>query len=566
MGRCPLAIPLAVLIAIILICDFCGLLRPQEPPFYGRAEFAARLVEVDEANTSGLLALAVVDSVDGLAVRPFKAYLDFINENPRIRAGETLRFRAEMKQLQPKPDIPDVVDLREPLRIRGVTATAAVVADSITGIADTDGVLAALLRANDDVLNRLRAAPLKAQTIDMLAAMLLGKDRFMQPPVREVYSAAGLAHLLALSGMHVGVIATIISLMLWPLYLTRHTRSRLLAVVVALWCYAAFTGFIPSVTRAVIMASVYLASKILQRRSVPLNSLCLAALLILLFRPSDLFDVGFQMSFAAVAGIIIFFPLINRIDRWAHPVVYLLVSYPALSVSAVILSGLVAAFHFHSFPLLFVVSNLLVAPLVPLFICSGIVSVAFSVGGATDFLAGLIDRIAVLTAGIPGATLSGLYPSVAATIALAASLCLAAIFMHGRKYFAAGVAAIAVAGVAMYMTWSRRPEYAAEEVIVDRTVRSTQLIWRQGRECMLFTNAVSVPDRREIHELYSLLLCDYMALRGVDSLCLMPFDARWEREINGEIFVAELDSCRSGVLALMPKEALGGVANVEEKP
>ncbi len=566
MGRCPLAIPLAVLIPVIMICDFCGLLRPQEPPFYGRAEYVARLVEVDEANTSGLLALAVVDSVDGLPVRPFKAFLDFINETPRVRAGETVRFRADMRPLPPVPDIPDVIDLRGSMRLEGVTATAAVVADSIGGIRPTGGLRAALLRANDDVLTRLRSAPLNDATIDMLAAMLLGKGSLMQPPVREVYSAAGLAHLLALSGMHVGVIAMIISLMLWPLYLTRHTRARLVSVAAALWCYAAFTGFIPSVTRAVIMASVYLASKVMQRRSVPLNSLCLAALLILLFRPADLFDVGFQMSFAAVAGIIIFFPLINRVDRRTHPRLYLLASYPVLSVSAVILSGPVAACHFHSFPLLFVVSNLIVAPLVPLLICSGIFSVVFSAGGATDFLAGLIDRVAGFTAGIPGATLTGLYPSAAATVALTVALGLTAIFIHGRKHFAAGVAAVAVACTASFMIWSRRPEYAAEEVIVDRTTRSTQLIWRQGRECVIFTNAVSAPDRREIHELYSLLLTDYMALRGIDSLRLMPGDARWECVTDAGIFIADLDSCRSGVLALRPKEAPGGVANMEEKP
>lgn len=555
MGRCPLAIPLAVLIAIILIGDSLGLRRPQEPPILGDAECSANVLSIRETSTIGRMAIVEIDSMNGVPVSPFMARIHLLSEEPYISGGRSVGFRADISLLKPPPDIPDVVDLQASLRRQGVTASAVLVSDSIRYVADGKGIMAAMRRANDDVRARLHESPLSDLSIEMLSAMLLGRGEYLTDDSRSLFSAAGLSHLLALSGMHVGVIAMIVSVMLWPLYFSRHKKSRLLLTALALWGYAAFTGFMPSVTRSVIMATVYILARVLQRRSVPMNSLCLAALLILLISPSELFDIGFQLSFAAVAGIIAFFPLINRVNRREHPRVYMAVSWPSVSLSAMILSGFVAAFHFHAFPVAFIVSNLLVAPLIPLFICSGILSMVFSIAGPTDLLASAIESVARTTASLPGAVIDGIYPSGYFVIIVIAILLILAWSLHARRRFWAWESGILLAGVFVVAACTPRKSYPRDETfVVVENGHKVRLIERRGDECLLLTNSRLEAERRDDQQLYSLLLRDYMALRGIDSLRLMPRDSTAFSVIGGDTLRLALDSCDSRRIAYYRKE------------
>lgn len=524
MGRQPMIIPLAVLVAIILICDSVGLFAPAEPPFYGLGRFSARLDRVRDAETSGRIAIAEIDSVDGEAVEPFKVRIHFLGEYPYLRAGNAVRFTSRLQPLPAVAEVPDIVDLQASMRREGVVGSMVVVMDSITAVGNTGGALAALRRLNDDAMTRLQRAPLNGETINMLAAMLLGNSDMLMPSTRQLYSAAGLSHLLALSGMHVAIIALIIGFALWPFYLSRNVKTRLILTAIALWFYAGFTDLSPSVTRSVIMATLFIGGRCLERRSSPLNSLFAAAFLILLFRPSDLWSIGFQMSFAAVLGIILYFPLINRVDRRRHPRLYSLASYPALSVSAMLFTGLIAAYHFHTFPLYFLIANLLAAPLIPLFLISGVVSMTFNIGGLTDFFGSALHFVAELTARIPGAVIGDVYPAGWAVLVLLLLMSVLAPAIAGRhRFIAAETALLAlIAGVVAFV--APEPDYPAYEEYLVEEPRSRQLIVREGGECVLFTTVKSDFERKEIKERYSLILRDFMARRGIDSLRLAETD------------------------------------------
>lgn len=543
MGRCPLALPLAALIALILLGWYPGSRIPDAPAALGTAEYSAEILSIREAETSGRLAVAEVNSVNGQDVAPFKVRLHFLNEGPILSAGQELSFCSELKALPAPIDIPDARDLQADLRRQGVTVTAEVLTDSIRHVANVAGPRAWLLRANSSALHALRQAPVSDQSIDMLAAMLFGDAQYIDAPERNIYSAAGLSHILALSGMHVAVVAMIITCALWPLYLTRHKRTRLLLTVIALWLYAAFTAFSPSVTRAVIMASVYLGGRIIQRHSLPMNSLCLAAMLILAFNPMDMYSLGFQLSFAAVAGIILFYPLINRVNRREHPRLYWLVSFPALSLSAMIFAGIVSALHFHTFPLLFIVSNILVAPLVPLFIISGLFSMALGIVGLTDWLASAIDWVAQTTAGVPWATIPNLYPSWLFVLALIASLW---VFALARKKRIALILPAVVLTIACAKPAAIYPE---REQFVLADSHHTYLIRKEGTYCTLHTTAKLADDRQVALDFYSLILQDYMSKRDIDSMRLAPPDSLPTDIIDGRPCVVLLDSCSPGKIA-----------------
>lgn len=546
-----MALPLAALIAIILIGSSLGWNKTEEPPIGVEARYSARLLKVREASTIGMIAIAEVDSVNFERVTPFKVRIHSLSEMPELYAGRELAFTSAPYPLYAPLDIPDARDLYASLRRQGVTASFELLADSVEYIRDSPGVMGLFLRANHEALTRLRQLPLSPLSVNMLSAMLLGDGEYLPQENRRMFSAAGLAHILALSGMHVGIIAMIISAMLWPLYLSRRMGLRVLLTVAALWAYAAFTGFPPSVVRAVIMASVYLAGRALQRRSVPLNSLCLAAMLILIVNPSELYSPGFQLSFAAVGGIIMFFPLINRVNRREHPLLWRAVSLPALSLSAMLPAGVVAAFHFHNFPLLFIPANIAVAVLLPLFVISGLVSMLFHVTGPTDWLSGAIERVAGFTASLPCASVGGLYPSGWLVIALLAALTLFAVSAHGRRRFLIVESAMLLAAVTAVGLMMPGRQYPPEEAyVLTDSRRRNHLIRREGNEFVLYSSAPAQADRLELHAMYSLMLEDFLALRGVDSLRLAPKGARALTVEGTDSFIVELDSCSAGRIAL----------------
>lgn len=518
MGRVPLLIPLAVLVAIILLGDSLGLRHPQEPPSFGNSTCSGYLLSVNEAHSTGYLAIAEIDSVDNCRIKPFKARVHLLANNLIPIAGERLKFTTRLSPLAARLQIPDAVDLMADIRRQGVTASAVVPYDSIVYLKPTRSLRYYCADANAWALNRLKRTGLDDTTIDVLAAMLLGRSRLITTDTRAVYSAAGLSHLLALSGMHVAVIAMIISFALWPFYFGRHVKTRLLLTIIALLAYAAFTGFIPSVTRAVIMASVYMTGRIIQRKSPPLNSLCLAAIILLLITPSDLYSAGFQMSFAAVLGIIVFFPLINRVSRRRHPRIYAIWSYPALSVSAMILTGIVSAYHFHVFPVYFLPANLMVIPLVPLALASGIVSLLFEIPFLSEFFVGAIDYISGLWANMPGATVADLYPSALGSAILVAAVTLVGLALNSGKRFWIYESLTVLAGIILIMCVRPRTVYPDKETYYVSLPRYSLTITASQRECVIYTNARAGADLEEIFNLYSIILRDFMAKRNISKL------------------------------------------------
>ena len=156
------------------------------------------------------------------------------------------------------------------------------------------------------IADAIYASPLAPATSRLLVSATLGNEN-PGPAVRERFRATGLSHLLCVSGFHTALLATVAALLLFPLRLwPRAGRYRHLIVIAIVWLYALLTGFMPSVVRAAVMISIYLGAKISERDAYPLNSLCIAVFIILAINPYWLFSIGFQLSVAAVLGLITF--------------------------------------------------------------------------------------------------------------------------------------------------------------------------------------------------------------------------------------------------------------------
>ncbi len=208
---------------------------------------------------------------------------------------------------------------------------------------------------------------LTANESGLMKALLLGDRDGIPDHISDLFMQTGTAHILAISGLHIGIIAFCLFLLLRATLLPR--RIQYLVIMCFLIFYAFLTGARPSVVRATTMAVIFLMGFLLEREVDGLNSLCFAVILLLLFNPFLLFDIGFQMSFASVFSIIMFFPkLRDYAAKWPlihrYKVTQGLWQLIAVSFSAWIgVAGLIA-YYFKIITPVTIIANLIIIPLV----------------------------------------------------------------------------------------------------------------------------------------------------------------------------------------------------------
>lgn len=213
------------------------------------------------------------------------------------------------------------------------------------------------------LLNIYHRFGLSGNEFGMLAALTLGYKDALTPELRESFSTTGAMHVLAVSGLHVGIIYIVIGALLGFLDKNKRTqRLKPILIILFLWFYAFITGLSPSVMRATVMFSFMALAGVIGRKSQTYNTIFLSAFLLLLYQPTFLFDVGFQLSYSAVIAIVYFQPKIvgllvvkNRFLRWAWELT-------AVSLAAQIGTGPFSLFYFHQFPNYFLLSNFVVIP------------------------------------------------------------------------------------------------------------------------------------------------------------------------------------------------------------
>ncbi|MBP3727109.1 MAG: ComEC/Rec2 family competence protein [Bacteroidaceae bacterium] len=225
-----------------------------------------------------------------------------------------------------------------------------------------------MLQWRDGLLRRCEASGLDTQAFGMLTAMTLGHKGDLDTAVREVYQATGVSHLLALSGMHLGIIYMLLTFLLPR---RRFEVLRQLLLLSAIWAYVLLVGMPSSVVRAATMISVYAFTHLLQRRSQPLNTLALAAILLMVANPLCIYDVGFQLSFTAVLFILLFFQPVYGLlpERWLRwRLLRWLWSMVVMSVVAQVGTAPLVMHHFGTFAVYFLPANLIAVPLATLLI------------------------------------------------------------------------------------------------------------------------------------------------------------------------------------------------------
>lgn len=277
----------------------------------------------------------------------------------------------------------------------------------------------------------------------LAATLLLGYRTDLGKEMLTTYSQTGTMHILAVSGMHVGLVFLLISVLLKPLSSEPKTKFLSLAIIlVSIWFYALITALSPSVCRAAIMLSFVVIGKTFRRNQNTYNLIAASAMLLLLYNPLYLFDVGFQLSYLAVIGIIYYQPKIYSIIYVKNKPLAIIWSYGALCISAQLATFPLSIYYFHQFPIYFLLSNLFIVLPITVLMYGGILfliipftSLLKPLGLLLYWIIAHMNSILIYIQQLPYANWSNLWITASqCTLIYSIMACFAWYLISNRKY------------------------------------------------------------------------------------------------------------------------------------
>lgn len=390
-----------------------------------QTEYAWRNVRVDWATEKQVYRGAVQETLVGKK-RTFQCkvevdgkevllYLPKDSSAGTLKIGDGLLFYARIDSPR-NGEVPHSFDYARYLYHKGVSGTAYVPTGYWVKM-EAENVKtwkqeALLLR--ERILAQYQRWGIGEKELPVLAALTLGYKHELDEELKTSYSVAGISHVLALSGMHVGIVWLLLDGMLGWVFRRRFLIVKWLLGTAFLWGFAFVVGLEASVVRAVVMCMLMGLGKLFGARVFSLNTLSIAAFFMLLYNPFYLFDVGFQLSFVAVASILIFSPFMwnwlpkkNGLVRWGGGMM-------AVSIAAQLGTAPLLMYYFSNFSVYFLLANSVAAMLVPLiiygacllFMTSFVPAIQEPVVESLNLCISWLNGMATWTSGLPGATFS----------------------------------------------------------------------------------------------------------------------------------------------------------------
>lgn len=495
----------------------------------GCCNYSGTAEKIKDVVTSRIITLSI-DSVDGNAIGSTKANIIIPSSNPLIEIGDRVSFGGVLTPAEVIKDLPDEISPAEANIKKGIFRSGVVLPDSVHSVTAEKGLLNSIRRWKNRLTDSLMGSNLSDSSKEFFAATLLGDTSLLDEERRNMYSASGLAHIIALSGLHVAIITFFAGIIMFPLRLLKAKWLYTTGLVMAFWLFAIMTGMASSVGRAAVMATVVAFGVILQRKSTPANSLALAAFVILMFKPSELLEPGFQMSFASVTGILMFYRHF-RFGSKRSGILGGLGSLIAVSVAAMMGAALCVAFYFHNLPLLFLPANIIVIPvLLPITMGAGIIALMMSGLGmnipswlatATDHLTGMIDEISQLIGKIPFGVYETGELGTGTIISVITLLVVFKVWLVNKKPVWMGC--VGLMGACCFVSCEELslPTEGNEIYVVKRHSNSTEIVVRADQELYVMTTALD-GDTAKIADGMRKRYGRYMRRRKINNLMIIP--------------------------------------------
>ena len=329
----------------------------------------------------------------------FGKVIIYAPSNSSLDVDDRLLNINDFKAIAP-PKNPFQFDYRNFLQRRHIYASITVKDSSYLTLTPAKTVKGLANKARNRVLDWMKPWQLNDKTLSIFEALILGQRQNMSEEIRESFEQAGVVHVLAISGLHIGIILLFLKWLFRPLKRLPFGRALSLTfIVLILWCFAIVSGLSPSVTRAVGMFTLLALSMSINRRTKLINTVMAAAFLSLLVDPLMLYDIGFQLSYAAVISIVLFTSFFQKFWKTKHPIFLWARDSLAVTLSAQIGVLPISLFYFHQFPGLFLIANFVLLPLVFVVLLYSFLLIALGSFGLYNFVLGQLYQslIALMT-------------------------------------------------------------------------------------------------------------------------------------------------------------------------
>lgn len=347
--------------------------------------------------------------IEGRLLLTIKETIDGFSYGDRVRFSARLRFPRNFNN-------PGRFDYQRYLALKGILVIASLYDGRTivkTGTTVPNPLLLRGERLRTKIRNFLRAH-LSAPEVEIACALILGEKSGIAKELREQFSATGVAHILAISGLHIGIIAlaclclvkSVLKCSTWLILATDISKIAALLTLVPVICYWFIAGYGPGTTRATIMVITYLLAIIIGKEGDIWNTLALAAFVILIISPAALFDISFQLSFVSVMAILYLTPHLSGYffkDRddplevtpsWWQKTVRSIILFFLVTISALVGTAPVVSLYFHRLPPWGWLTNAIIIPLIGFLVVP--------LGLLTSLLAFLVQPLAVFTAQMMG--------------------------------------------------------------------------------------------------------------------------------------------------------------------
>ena len=286
--------------------------------------------------------------------------------------------------------------------------------DDSQSVSRLDNTKAYFLTQRGILLDRMYDSGVDGDAYAVVAAMALGDKSALTHELRDTYSVSGASHVLALSGLHLGIIYCMLWLLLphrrWP------AVSQTIILIV-MWLYVLLVGMPVSVVRSAVMLTVYGLLSISHRNKMSVNALAFTAIVMLMWNPEWLFDIGFQLSFMAVLAILLFVPVFEDVFSAKYLQEHRLVRYVwglvAVSVSAQIGVAPLLAYYFGRLSTYFLLTNFIVLPAAYIILGFSLIVLLFpSLAYILLYIVDTLNAVLFRITAIPGSSIDGFHPNV----------------------------------------------------------------------------------------------------------------------------------------------------------
>ncbi len=228
----------------------------------------------------------------------------------------------------------------------------------------------------ETIISNLQNSVISKEELNVLNALILGQQQDISQETLKDYQYAGAVHVLSVSGLHVGFILIFITFILKPIGNTKKGGALKLGIILlSLWSFTILAGLSPSIVRSATMFSFVAIGTHLKRTVNIYHTLIVSMFLILLFKPSFLFDVGFQLSYLALFFILWLEPVLSQLWQPKNKIIRYFWNILTVSFAAQIGTMPLSIYYFHQFPSLFFITNLLILPLLGLIMAMGVIAV-----------------------------------------------------------------------------------------------------------------------------------------------------------------------------------------------